>query len=148
MTDFLLGGPMGSAGTLRWGGSIEGVILAALLGVLAVGLAAYSGRHDRTLKGQVLELVGWTTAVLVLIISLAEPVWVEASGREEPGRFVVLVDGSRSMGVREMTGSRGRQAQSILEDMPTGADVYTFGDDLQVGAPDDWTLGGSDLGAA
>ena len=148
MKEFLLGGSVGSSGSLQWAGGWDVVVLASVVGLVAIVAAAWTGRADRKRSSRIIELSTWTLAVGLVIMSLAEPIWVEESGREESGRFVILVDGSRSMGVRELTGARGDQVSDILDALPEGADVYTFGEDVQVGPPDGWTLSGSDLGAA
>jgi uncharacterized membrane protein len=148
VSEFLLGGALGTSGSLRWQGSEAEVLLAIVLGLLAIAAAAWTGRGERRRSSRVIELLAWAIGIVLVVMSLARPVWVEEAGREEPGRFVVLIDGSRSMGVRELTGARGAQVGAILAELPVGADVYTFGSDVQVGAPDDWTLGGTDLGAA
>jgi len=122
--------------------------LAIVIGLISIGLAAWTGREGRSRRGWVIELAAWTIAVALVVVSLAEPVWLEESGREEPGRFVILVDGSRSMAVRELGGPRSSQVSDILDSLEPSADIYTFGEDIQVGAPDSWTLGGTDLGAA
>jgi uncharacterized membrane protein/nitrogen fixation protein FixH len=146
--EFLLGGTLGSTGSLRWSGSSEEVLLASLLAVIALGAAAWTGRGQRSRAGRIAELASWALCLGLLVISLAKPSWVEESGREEPGRFVVLIDGSRSMGVRELSGERGKQVAEIMDELPAGADVYTFGADLHAGAPAEWSLGATDLGAA
>ena len=146
--DFLLGGEIGSSGRLLWAASWTEVLLAAVLATVALGVAAWTGRAARSRGRRWLELGAWLIGLVLVVASLANPVWLEESGREEPGRFVVLIDGTRSMDVRELSGTRGSQVSDIISSLPAGADVYTFGEDVQVGAPEEWELGGSDLGAA
>ncbi len=79
---------------------------------------------------------------------LCGPQWVEAGERLEDGRLVVLVDGSRSMGVLEAGGAPRSDAVAGLLDRIGPAEVYTFGEKLREGAPTAFTDGDSDLGGA
>ena len=99
MMDWLLGEPLGGEGYLVWGADTNVIMLAVVLGVAAVVMAVRRGQG----RYRLLEIGLWSAAVLIAVVSLADPMWVEESGRTVPGRSVVLVDGSRSMGVFEGT---------------------------------------------
>ena len=107
--------------------------------------------RERPLAARALELTGWGFAIAGMVVALAGPVWVEESGRTEPGRVVVLVDGSRSMGVIEDGQPRHEAVEGILDHVRRQADrvdVFHFGDDLAVGAPGSFDLPGTDVEGA
>ncbi len=96
---------------------------------------------------------GWEA--LAMFVALASvvwitcgPAWVEEGDRVEEGRLVVLVDGSRSMGVLEADGrERGAQVAALLKRIGSG-EVYTFGDQLRPGPPAAFSDGDTDLAGA
>ena len=81
--------------------------------------------------------------VLTALIGVADPAWHEAEV-EQPGRTVVLVDGSRSMGIESNGQSRGdvaMRASSLGDDV----DVFAFGSRSPGRRVDD---AGTDIGGA
>ncbi|MCK6508050.1 glutamine amidotransferase [Myxococcota bacterium] len=146
----LLGPALGEGGSLTWTSSDAVVGLAILAAAVAWLWAWWTGRavgaEARGLRRA--ELVAWALALASLVVAVAGPVWVEESGRREPGKLVVLVDGSASMGVREGNAPRGEAVASILEALPSEAEVFTFDEDLRSGPPAGWTGRGTDVGLA
>jgi uncharacterized membrane protein len=94
------------------------------------------------------ELTLLALAGAVLVGAVAGPEWVQEGDRVEDGRFVVLVDASRSMEVLDADGKpRADAVGARLAAMP-GAEVYSFGDGLHPGAPTAYNVGDTDLGGA
>ncbi|MCB9777434.1 MAG: hypothetical protein H6742_02595 [Alphaproteobacteria bacterium] len=146
---FWLGGTPGGTGELSWTTPTIGIAVAVAVGLLAWALAAWSGRGGRRPLLRVGELVLWAVALAVLVAAVAGPVWIEERGRVEPGKLVVLVDGSASMGVVEGARPRGDEVAPLLERIvDADTDVYTFDEDLHAGPPTGWQGRGTDLGVA
>lgn len=144
---WLLGGLPAPGGHLAWTHPQAGWIGAgvALLALLL------------QLRRRPVEVIAWALALAALAVAAAGPSWVAEGGRAVPGRLVVLVDGSASMGVREADGPRSRRAEALLARLtapgsvgPGGVDVYTFDEDLRPGppGPDGYTGRGTDIGVA
>lgn len=148
---WLVGDALGAGGHLAWT-SPTPVIAAAVAGaVLAWGVAWWTGRRGgQAAPGlRLAELVLWALALSVLAVAVSGPSWVQEQGREEPGKVVVLVDDSASMGVREGAGPRGDAVARILAELGADdADVFTFDDDLHLGPPAGWDGRGTDVGMA
>ncbi len=145
MTDWLLGGCCGPGGALVWTtpGWIVGVC--AFVALVVVALAAIPAPRG---AARFAEVVLLAVAAVVLVVAVAGPVWVQEGDRVERGRFVVLVDGSRSMQVLDGDGKpRSDKVAARLAALPD-AEVYTFGDALKPGAPVAYDGGDSDLGGA
>ncbi|MEQ1564935.1 MAG: hypothetical protein ABMA64_04805, partial [Myxococcota bacterium] len=148
MTDFWLAGTLGAAGGLQFTAPDWVVVLAGAAAALGFA-AAIVGRRGAAARGA--ELSAWALALAGLVVALAGPVWVEEEGRTEPGRVVVLVDASRSMGVQEDGVPRSAQVAAVLEHVAAevpAVDVFHFGDDLLVGKPEVYDLPGTDLEGA
>jgi uncharacterized membrane protein len=148
LASFLIGGDLGAGGHLVLTASEPWRVgtAAVALGILA--LAQWGRRAALARAAESLLLAG---ALTLLWFVLAGPVWVEESGRTEPGRVVVLVDGSRSMGVLEAGVPRSDQVPALLDAIRADVgdvELYRFGDDLEVGAPEAFDLPGTDLGGA
>jgi uncharacterized membrane protein len=145
MIDWLLGGCCGPGGVLTWTTPGWVVALAAVAALAVVALAAVPRPRGAARVG---ELALLTLAAAVLVAALAGPVWVQEGDRIERGRFVVLVDGSRSMQVLDGDGTpRSADVAARLAAL-SGAEIYTFGDALRPGAPANYDAGDSDLGGA
>jgi len=146
---WFLGGGLGAGGHLVWTAA-PWVVGVAVAGAVLAWLAAWwTSRQARRPGLRAAGLLCWALALTVLAMALAGPSWVEEQGRREPGRLVVLVDGSASMGVREGEGQRGDTVGPLLEQLQgEGAEVYSFDEDLRVGPPESWTGRGTDLGVA
>ncbi len=145
MIDWLLGGCCGVGGTLVWSSPLWLVVSGGLGVGIAILLAAVPAPRGSARWGE-LGLLGLAGALL--LAALAGPTWVQEGDRVEAGRFVVLVDGSRSMEVLDGDGQpRSNSVAARLAALP-GAEVYTFGDGLRPGAPTAFTAGDSDLGGA
>jgi len=140
MIEWWFNGPLSPQGELTWGLSSGWIALAMGAGLLILILTS-----RRRGEGKVIELVCSALALSAVVWGIADPIWFEADGRTEPGRTVVLVDGSRSMGVET---ERIERALRVLQDLGGDPDVYTFGERLQAGPPQDWTDSGTDIGAA
>jgi hypothetical protein len=148
VSSFWLGGTLGPSGHVVWTAP-QWVILISALGAVVALIAA--GLGPRPLGARLLELVCYGLALVGVVVALAGPVWLEEEGRTEPGRVVVLVDASRSMGVVEEAQPRYAAVAGLLEQVRAqvgDVDVYHFGDDLLVGAPDAFDLPGTDLEGA
>lgn len=140
--DWLLGGCCEAGGQLVWTTPGIYVALAAVAVVLVLALSALPRP-----KGRAGELLLLTLAVIPLVFALAGPVWVQEGEHREQGRFVVLIDGSRSMNVREGDLPRSAAVNDLLTMFP-GADLYTFGAEVQPGPPTAYDGAESDLGGA
>jgi uncharacterized membrane protein len=150
---WLFGGvkPFGAAGELTFTASSTVVMLAAIGSVAIVALAWGFAPRRRGRMFQALLLVPVLVAVVVM---LAGPTWVERQGYTVPGRFVILVDDSLSMNVREASTTGGSTPRStavpgILQAIGhPDADRFLFGSDLSQGAVPTYREAGTDLGAA
>lgn len=146
--ELLFGGNLSADGTLLWTAPQWQVALVVAVALLAWALAA---RGARATGARIAELAAWAAALAALAVAVAGPVWVEDAGRLEPGRVVVLVDGSRSMNVLEDGVPRSASVAAAVEAVRGSAervDVFHFGDDLAVGAPAAYDLPGTDLEGA
>ncbi|MCO4743528.1 MAG: hypothetical protein KC912_01985 [Proteobacteria bacterium] len=146
MTEFWLAGNPGPEGSILWTAPDGVLVVSAVLGLLAVA-AAWPG--ERPLRARLGELALWAVAVCGIVFALGKPVWVEESGRDEPGRVVVLVDASRSMSMADGGTSRWEQALEIVEGLKgPEVDIYHFGDELRAGLPEAPVLPDTDVEAA
>lgn len=149
MSSFWLGGTPGAGGVLHWSTGPLWVVVAVVVALLALGLAAWTGRgaSPRLRAG---ELALWTVALALLVGAAAGPVWVEEEGRREPAHLVALVDASASMGVIEGGAARGEGVQAILEELGPDVELYTFDEELRVTSGEGVAFAGrgTDLGVA
>ena len=117
--------------------------LAALLALVVAGWSAFKARPALP------EILSLAIGLAVVAFAAAGPTWIEESGRLEEGRFVVLIDDSRSMAVLEDGEPRFEQVDDALSELDLSrAEVYTFGSELHVGAEPTFGGGGSDLAGA
>lgn len=147
--DWLLGGSLAAGGELVWATSPVVVAVAAAGALVAWVLVAL--RDGRDGQARWAELALWAGALVVLVAALAGPSWVEADGRLEPGKLVVLVDSSASMGVLEDGDLRAAGVERALDKLRRlGGDVevFSFDEEVRSGAPAAFTGRGSDLGVA
>ncbi|MFN7144566.1 MAG: glutamine amidotransferase [Myxococcota bacterium] len=143
--DWLIGGCCGPGGSLVWTspGWVVGLVALGVLVVVLLACIPLPRGAARIAEVGLLALAG-----ALLIVAVAGPVWVQEGDRIERGRFVVLVDGSRSMQVLDGDGKpRSDKVAARLAALPD-AEVYTFGDALRPGAPTSFDGGDSDLGGA
>jgi uncharacterized membrane protein len=148
MSGFLLGGELGSQGRLLWM-SPDWIVLLAVVGALVGVVLVSFGR--RAPLARVVETAAAAIGLGGLVVMLAGPTWVEEEGRTEPGRTVVLVDASRSMGVREGGQARSDGVAGVLAHIRRevgDVEVFHFGDDLAVGEPESFELAGTDIEGA
>lgn len=148
--EFWLGGRPGAGGELRWMADGPTVAVAVALALAAFAVALWSG-HGAERRGRAREALLWAGALILLVIAAARPVWVEEHPRQEPGRLAVLVDASASMGVLESGRPRGEAISAILDALPADAELFSFDEELRVGAPDPargFVGRGTDLGVA
>lgn len=143
MSGFWLQDCCAAGGHLEWG--VPSGLRAALVTGAAL-LWIWGMRPWRPARWA--EGVGLAAALAALAWAACGPAWVQDGERVEPGRLIVLVDGSRSMDVRESDGQPRSAAVAGLLDRIGPAEVYTFGDSLRSGAPSAYTDGDSDLGGA
>ena len=142
---WLLGADLGE-GTLQFLTPTWAIATYAVAGLLALGFA---GRSAWKIKPAVLEVALLAVGIAVVVFAAAGPTWVEESGRVEAGRFVVLIDDSRSMAVLEDGTPRWEQVDDALAEVDLdNAEVYTFSSELSVGAESTWNGSGSDLAGA
>jgi uncharacterized membrane protein len=145
---FWLAGTIGPEGKLVFTSPDWTIVLCAVAAGLAF-VAAMLG--PRSLSSRLVEMLCWGLSLAGLVLALAGPVWVEEEGRTEPGRTIVLVDASRSMGVREEGKARSDSVPAILEHIRKEVDeveIFHFGDELTVGEPTTFDLPGTDLDGA
>ena len=117
------------------------------LAILAAMLLAW--RSARGVAGRGLQLVLLIPVALALLWALVRPIWVEESVQREEGRFVLLIDDSRSMAVLEDGAPRHEALPQVLAAIGhEDADRYVFGAELLSGREPGWQQGGTDLGAA
>jgi uncharacterized membrane protein len=145
LLDWLLGGCCGPGGTLVFTTAPWIIGTAAFAVLLALVLAA----RPRPRSAPRFAEVGLLAAAgAVLLVAVAGPVWVQEGDRIEAGRYVVLVDASRSMQVLDGDGKpRSDKVAARLAQLP-GAEVYSFGDGLRPGVPPAYDAGDTDLGGA
>ncbi|TNE89222.1 MAG: hypothetical protein EP330_12345 [Deltaproteobacteria bacterium] len=143
---FWLAGTPGASGVLEYTAPDGLIAVAAVCALLALALA-WPG--ERSLRARLGELALWAVALAALVFMLARPVWVEESGRDEPGRVAVLVDASRSMSMADGGVTRWDQALALVEELQgPEVDVYHFGAELAAGLPEAPTLPETDVEAA
>lgn len=146
MTSWLIGAEIGPSGQIVWAAA-EWVVVVAVGAALLAWVLSWFG--ERPLLARLAELLAWGLALAGLVVAVARPVWVEESGRREPGRLAVLVDGSRSMSVIEGGRPRHEAVAPILASLEgSDVDVYHFGGELRAGAPVGYDLGSTDLESA
>ncbi len=144
MMAWLTSGGSFSGGQLVWSGEPWVVGVVAMLVVIALGLAT----RPMPLAGRLGELAALALAGLGLVLLAARPTWLAEGERTEPGRVVVLVDASRSMGVTEPSGqTRIALAREVLARLPD-AERFHFGGDLRPGEPLTADLGATDIAGA
>lgn len=145
MIDWLVGGCCGPGGALVWTAPswVPAVAALAVFAVLALALRPFPRGLARWAEVALLALAG-----VVAVFASGGPVWLQEGERVEEGRFVVLVDASRSMRVLDADGNpRSDRAKGLLRGLGT-AEVYSFGEALRPGAPEAYDQGDSDLGGA
>lgn len=148
LTAFWLGGPLSPEGVLQWTAPQWQIVTVV---AVALGIWLLAARGDRPMGARLGELGALAVALAGVVVALARPVWVEEFGRTEPGRVVVLVDGSRSMQVIEEGEARYAAVEGILDHVRRQGDrvdVFHYGDDLGIGAPVGYDLPGTDLEGA
>ncbi|MSP55616.1 MAG: hypothetical protein EXR69_08445 [Myxococcales bacterium] len=139
---------LGTAGALGWGTPDALIVVLIVFALLVWALGLFPVGGGRSLWSRALEATLSAVALAGIVWILAAPEWVEEGDRVEEGRLVVLVDGSRSMGVLEPDGAPRSDGVAGLLDRIGPAEVYTFGDRLRAGAPTQFADGDSDLGGA
>ena len=140
MIQWWYNGPLSPNGELIWGAPIEWLMVAVLVVAIALFLTV-----RREGSGRGLEAVSLFVAMGAVLWGLADPIWYESGGRTEPGRTVVLIDGSRSMAVEQ---ERMNLAMAALDEIGPERDVFTFGESVKAGLPLGWTESGSNIGGA
>jgi uncharacterized membrane protein len=145
MIELIFGARLSSGGELIWTSSQLAIGLAAAAALIAVALAAWSGRRSPT---RWIELALLAPAAALLVVAAAGPVWVEESGHYESPRMAVLIDDSRSMGILEQGAPRHEQVREALEQLEGEVDLYTFGREVTPGGASTWDQGATDLGGA
>ncbi len=146
--EFLLGGELAPGGHLVFT-SPQHLVLIALAAALLVLATTLPGR--RSGLARLAELLLLAVALGGAVFAVAGPMWVMEAGRTEPGRVVVLVDASRSMGVLEDGTPRSEQVADVLASVRQQlgeVDVYHFGGELAIGAPAAFDLPATDLETA
>ena len=143
MNSWWLGGALSGEGELIWSAAPQWIGAGA---VLLVAAWVLGWRRTGSLRG--VELACWLVCLLAGLVGVADPVWQEAKGRLEPGRTVVLIDGSRSMSIVDGVSTRSQQAAERLRELDGPVDVFTFGGSIQPGVLEEPTLGDTDIGAA
>lgn len=136
-------------GHLAWGGSFAAIGLAVALAVLAWTTLILAPRPQASGASRWVEGALAALGLGVIVALIAKPVWVEASGRTIPGRTVVLVDASSSLGVAERGVLRSTEAARRAAGVDgERVEVFHFGGDLRTGMPPRYDLGQTDVGGA
>jgi uncharacterized membrane protein len=133
---------------LVWTGSF---LLAGVIGLVAVASAAALAVRRPVGWPLIPELGCWLAAGGVAAWAAAGPVRVSEVGTEEPGRLVVLVDGSRSMSVSEGGAPRSDRVEPLLRRLGrlgVPLDIFHYGAELRQGAPGGYDLPETDILAA
>ncbi len=144
--DFWLGGKLGPMGHLEWTAPSWWVFVVVVLGLL---IGALSLLGERPIFARLAEVGAMLTALAGVAFALARPMWVEESGRREPGRIAVLVDASRSMSVLENGTPRSAAADTLANTLENAqVDYYQFGTELRGGRPGSYDLPHTDLEGA
>ncbi len=143
MMAWLTGGGWFGGGALVYTGNPYLLGTAALIGVIVFGLALLAGGPRRGLE---LGFLALGLAAVVLVV--ARPVWLSDGERVEPGRFVVLIDASRSMAVAEPDGAPRFATALALAERIGPTETFHFGSALYAGAPPAATLDGTDIAGA
>ena len=107
---------------------------AATIGLLVLLSYVWAkGRAPRLLR---VALAGLRWAIiLVVLVCLFDPEWVEAIKRQQKLRFAVLLDTSRSMNTKDVAQGRLEAAKTwLLKELPNSAELelerYTFNEKL------------------
>lgn len=143
MMDWLTAGGAFGGGKLLFTGEPLVIGLVAVVAVVVFGLAV-SGSWRSRLPELVSLLVGLAFVGLVA----ARPVWLAEGERVEPGRFVVLVDASRSMAVAEPGGQTRFESALALAKRLQATEAFHFGGELRSGSPSVADLDGTDIAGA
>jgi len=139
---WLLGADLGP-GTLEFLTPTWVIVTYCSVAFVTLTLVVYSSGRA------VLEWALVGVALGLLAFAAAGPTWVEQAGRVEEGRFVVLIDDSRSMSVLEQGAPRSDAVQDALAEVELDqAEVYTFSEELQIGGEATFDGTGSDLAGA
>ncbi len=115
-----------------------GFVTALIVGLVLLALIAAEWKAHGVGRFLILRIL---TATLIWLFAI-QPKWQIEEARELPGRLAVLVDGSRSMNVRE----RAEQTRAALDAIPETADVdlFSFSDELAPLDPEDWQPRGAE----
>lgn len=143
MTAWLLGGALGAGGRLAWT-TPTGLAVAVLVLICVATLGVLRpGRDVGRVEAALTLLAG-----AVLALAAFGPAWVEEGDRVEPGRRVVLVDGSRSMTITDPDGRPRSARVAELLDRLGPAEVWSFGDAMKSGVPAAYDANQTDVGGA
>jgi uncharacterized membrane protein len=115
------------------GGATTALVVAVVLFVLCT-LGSFV--TVRGLRGAVLILLRWISGIAIFALTTQPTFWAERV-RTEPGALAVVVDVSRSMGVRTDDTTRLARAQKVIERWLKGArgneaEWFVLGDEAQV----------------
>ncbi len=128
-----------AAGDLQLGLAAAGVVALLVISWL-------TARSATTRRLQLLLLVPVAAA---LLWALARPTWILRGGHTVEGRFVVLVDDSASMSVREADTRRADAVPAALAAIAQpGAELFRFGSSLEPGEARRFSEPDTDLGLA
>ncbi|MFH1464487.1 MAG: glutamine amidotransferase [Pseudomonadota bacterium] len=128
--------------------SVGGAALALLVGA-ALALPALAWLSAGGVRRRGLQALLLLPAGVALAWALAGPRWVRRAGWWEEGRFVVLVDDSASMGVREGDAARSAGVAAALAAIGhPEAERFHFGGDLATGDALGFDQPETDLGLA
>ncbi len=143
---WLVGGWQPDGGQLELGAGALELGLAAAGGVLLLLLSWFTARGARTRALQAALLL---PVVAALVWAFARPSWVQRGGTWEEGRFVVLVDDSGSMAVREGDSLRADVVPGILAELDRpNVEHFRFGSSLVPGEALGFDAPDTDLGLA
>jgi uncharacterized membrane protein len=135
-----------AASVVEWATPDWGIVGVVLL--LAASLLLALRRSNGTGRG--VELLWLLPALLALGWAAAGPVKVQEGSRQEPARFAVLVDDSRSLQVTEEGRPRSQQAEEILARLKREerAEIFVFGSGFEASGVPGFQQGDTDLAGA
>lgn len=146
--DWLLGGCCGEGGRVVWTTAPELLWTGLALVGLGLGLTVFRPRGRAWTGPRIAESLCLLLGSSILGLMLAGPIWLQEGERREEGRFITLIDVSRSMSVVGGDGqARSAAVANLLKKLPAG-DVYTFGESLKAAQPITFDESDTDLGGA
>ena len=149
MIDFLLGDSWNPEGHLIFLQSKEMIVLSICISIICLALLLRKRIHQ---KFWIQESLCFIIVLLVVVFVIAEPQWISTSGNRTTGKYVIAIDNSMSMDIRDKKGTRAQQAMEIVEKLKDeiggDIDIYHFSGEFKNGIPQDFGGNHTDLSMA